>query len=75
MWSLFVDELKKYITLVDEVRKLPEIGDPIIREAMYLQNDAKRVIAEIIKLEAGFDDLVCEIQELWTQEERRGSIF
>lgn len=70
-----MNELQKYINLVDEVRKLPEVGDPLIRQATQLSGDAKWIMANIIALEAGFDDFVCEIQELWTPEERRGSIF
>ena len=38
-------ELEKYLDLVEQVRKLPEVGDPIIRQAELIQADAKRVVA------------------------------
>lgn len=68
-------ELEKYIDLVDQVRKLPEVGDPIIRQAELIQSDAKRVAAMYLNLEAEFDDLCSDIRELWTKEERHGTFF
>ena len=67
--------IDKYIDLVDRVRALPEVGDPIIRQAEMIQADAKRVLAAHINLEAEFDELCSEIKELWTKEERHGSLF
>ncbi len=49
--------LEKYLDLVEQVRKLPEVGDPIIRQAELIQADAKRVAAMYLNLEAEFDDL------------------
>lgn len=68
-------DIEKYLDLVEQVRKLPEIGDPIIRQAELIQADAKRVVAMYLNLEAEFDDLSSEIKELWDKEERRGTIF
>ena len=68
-------ELEKYLDLVEQVRKLPEVGDPIIRQAELIQADAKRVVAMYLNLEAEFDDLSSEIKELWDKEERRGTLF
>lgn len=68
-------DLEKYLNLVDQVRKLPEVGDPIIRQAELIQADAKRVAAMYLNLEAEFDELCSEIKELWTKEERHGSLF
>jgi hypothetical protein len=70
-----MDELQKFMNLGDEIRKLPEYGDPLLRDAIRLQSDAKRIIADLIKLEAGFDELRMEIHELWSPEERNGTIF
>ena len=67
--------IDKYIDLVDRVRALPEVGDPIIRQAEMIQSDAKRVVAMYLNLEAEFDDLSSEIKELWDKEERRGTLF
>lgn len=67
--------IDKYIDLVDRVRALPEVGDPIIRQAEMIQADAKRVVAMYLNLEAEFDDLSSEIKELWDKEERRGTLF
>lgn len=67
--------IDKYIDLVDRVRALPEVGDPIIRQAEMIQSDAKRVVAMYLNLEAEFDDLSSEIKELWDKEERHGSLF
>ena len=68
-------DLEKYLDLVDRVRTLPEVGDPIIRQAEMIQSDAKRVVAMYLNLEAEFDDLSSEIKELWDKEERRGTLF
>ena len=68
-------ELEKYLDLVEQVRKLPEVGDPIIRQAELIQADAKRVVAMYLNLEAEFDDLYSDIRELWTKEERDGTVF
>lgn len=68
-------DLEKYLDLVEQVRKLPEVGDPIIRQAELIQADAKRVAAMYLNLEAEFDDLSSEIKELWDKEERRGTLF
>ena len=68
-------ELEKYLDLVEQVHKLPEVGDPIIRRAELIQADAKRVVAMYLNLEAEFDDLCSDIRELWTKEERRGTLF
>lgn len=68
-------ELEKYLDLVEQVRKLPEVGDPIIRQAELIQADAKRVVAMYLNLEAEFDDLSSEIKELWDKGERRGTLF
>lgn len=67
--------IDKYIDLVERVRALPEVGDPIIRQAEMIQSDAKRVVAMYLNLEAEFDDLSSEIKELWDKEERRGTLF
>ena len=67
--------IDKYIYLVERVRALPEVGDPIIRQAEMIQSDAKRVVAMYLNLEAEFDDLSSEIKELWDKEERRGTLF
>lgn len=56
--------IDKYIDLVERVRALPEVGDPIIRQAEMIQSDAKRVVAMYLNLEAEFDDLSSEIKEL-----------
>ena len=68
-------ELEKYLDLVERVRALPEVGDPIIRQAEMIQSDAKRVVAMYLNLEAEVDDLSSEIKELWDKEERRGTLF
>ena len=68
-------DIDKYIDLVERVRALPEVGDPIIRQAEMIQSDAKRVVAMYLNLEAEFDDLSSEIKELWDKEERRGTLF
>ncbi len=68
-------DLEKYFGVVEQVRRLPEVGDPIIRQAEMIQADAKRVLAAHINLEAEFDELCSEIKELWTKEERHGSLF
>lgn len=68
-------ELEKYLDLVEQVHKLPEVGDPIIRQAELIQADAKRVVAMYLNLEAEFDDLSSEIKELWDKGERRGTLF
>lgn len=68
-------DIDKYINLVERVRALPEVGDPIIRQAEMIQSDAKRVVAMYLNLEAEFDDLSSEIKELWDKEERRGTLF
>lgn len=34
-------DLEKYLDLVEQVRKPPEVGDPIIRQAELIQADAK----------------------------------
>ena len=67
--------IDKYIDLVERVRALPEVGDPIIRQAEMIQSDAKRVVAMYLNLEAEFDDLCSDIRELWTKEERDGTVF
>ena len=67
--------IDKYIDLVAQVRKLPEVGDPIIRQAEMIQSDAKRLVAMYLNLEAEFDDLCSDIRELWTKEERDGTVF
>ena len=67
--------IDKYIYLVERVRALPEVGDPIIRQAEMIQSDAKRVVAMYLNLEAEVDDLSSEIKELWDKEERRGTLF
>ena len=67
--------LEKYFNLVKQVRKLPDVGDPIIRRAELIQVDAKRVVAMCLNLEAEFDDLCSDIRELWTKEERDGTVF
>ena len=67
--------IDKYIDLVEQVRALPEVGDVIIRQAEMIQSDAKRVVAMYLNLEAGFDDLYSDIRELWTKEERDGTLF
>lgn len=67
--------IDKYIDLVERVRALPEVGDPIIRQAEMIQSDAKRLVAMYLNLEAEFDDLSSEIKELWDKEERRGTLF
>ena len=67
--------IDKYIDLVERVRALPEVGDPIIRQAEMIQSDAKRVVAMYLNLEAELDDLSSEIKELWDKEERRGTLF
>ena len=67
--------IDKYIDLVERVRALPEVGDPIIRQAEMIQSDAKRVVAMYLNLEAEVDDLSSEIKELWDKEERRGTLF
>ena len=67
--------IDKYIYLVERVRALPEVGDPIIRQAEMIQSDAKRVVAMYLNLEAEFDDLCSDIRELWTKEERDGTVF
>ena len=68
-------DLEKYLDLVEQVRKLPEVGDPIIRQAELIQADAKRVVAMYLNLEAEFDDLCSDIRELWTKEEHDGTVF
>ena len=68
-------DLEKYLDLVEQVRKLPEVGDPIIRQAELIQADAKRVAAIYLSLEAEFDDLCSDIRKLWTKEERDGTVF
>lgn len=68
-------DLEKYLDLVEQVRKLPEVGDPIIRQAELIQADAKRVAAMYLNLEAEFDDLCSDIRELWTKEECDGTVF
>lgn len=68
-------DLENYFSVVEQVRRLPEVGDPIIRQAEMIQADAKRVLAALINLEAEFDELCSEIKELWTKEERHGSLF
>ena len=68
-------ELEKYLDLVEQVHKLPEVGDPIIRQAELIQADAKRVVAMYLNLEAEFDDLCSDIRELWTKGERDGTVF
>ncbi len=35
-------DLEKYLDLVEQVRKLPEVGAQIIRQAELIQADAKR---------------------------------
>ena len=67
--------IDKYIDLVERVRALPEVSDPIIRQAELIQADAKRVVAMYLNLEAEFDDLCSDIRELWTKEERDGTVF
>ena len=68
-------DLEKYLDLVEQVRKLPEVGDLIIRQAELIQADAKRVAAMYLNLEAAFDDLCSDIHEHWTKEERDGTVF
>ena len=68
-------ELEKYLDLVEQVCKLPEVGDPILRQVELIQADAKRVVAMYLNLEAEFDDLCSDIRELWTKEERDGTVF
>lgn len=67
--------LDKFLAVVEEVKKLPEVGDPIIRQAEFIQADAKRLLGSYLLLEAAFDDLTSEIVELWSQEERNGTYF
>lgn len=67
--------LDKFLAVVEEVNKLPEVGDPIIRQAEFIQVDAKRLLGSYLLLEAAFDDLTSEINELWSQEERNGTYF
>lgn len=67
--------LEKYLDLVKQVRKPPQVGDPIIRQAELIQADAKRVAAMYLNLEAKFDDLCSEIREFWEKEERDGTVF
>ena len=68
-------DLEKYLDLVEQVRKLPEVGDLIIRQAELIQADAKRVAAMYLNLEAEFDDLCSDIRVFWTKEERDGTVF
>ena len=68
-------ELEKYLDLVEQVCKLPEVGDPIIRQAELIQADAKRVVAMYLNLEAAFDDLCSDIRKLWTKDARAAHVF
>lgn len=67
--------LDKFLAVVEEVKKLPEVGDPIIRHAEIVQAEAKRLLGSYLLLEAAFDDLTSEIHELWSPEERNGTYF
>jgi len=63
------------LNLEEQVAKLPEVGTPLLNRARQIQDDAHALIAVHKHMCHDFDDLVAEIQELWTKEERDGTIF
>lgn len=67
--------LTPLLDLEMQVAKLPEVGAPLLNRARQIQDDAHALIAVHKHMCDDFDDLVAEIQELWTKEERDGTIF
>lgn len=67
--------MPKYVDLVEHTLRLPEVGQPIVRRAEGLRQRAIEIQQEIDRLEQSFDDFVFEVRELWTKEERDGTIF
>jgi hypothetical protein len=67
--------LAPLLNLEEQVAKLPEVGAPLLNRARQIQDDAHALIAVHKHMCDDFDDLVAEIQELWTKEERDGTIF
>lgn len=67
--------LAPLLDLESQVAKLPEVGTPLLNRARQIQDDAHALIAVHKHMCDDFDDLVAEIQELWSKEERDGTIF
>lgn len=63
------------LNLENEVAKLPEVGTPILNRARDIQEDAAALVKVYGHLVSNFDDLRSEIIELWSKEERNGTIF
>ncbi len=63
------------LVLPTEAAKLPEVGSTLLQQAERLQNRATSIKAQMMLLQDDIDLFLVEIRELWSDEERKGTLL
>lgn len=63
------------LVLPTEAAKLPEVGSTMLRQAERLQHRATAIKTQMLLLQDDIDLFLVEIRELWSDEERKGTLL
>ena len=63
------------LVLPTEAAKLPEVGSTMLRQAERLQHRATAIKTQMLLLQDDIDLVLVEIRELWSDEERKGTLL